>query len=116
MVNWQHAIVRYTGAGALTAIAWGVWSLGGAMHNAPFILFVAAVVVSARFLGFGPAIFSTILSVIIIDFAVLPPAFTFSRPSRELAEVAVFLVLALFTATLARQKSKAEVETDDAQQ
>src|SRR5438270_13855836 len=115
MVNWQHAIVRYTGAGAVTAIAWGVWSLGGAMHNAPFILFVAAVVVSARFLGFGPAIFSTILSVIIIDFAVLPPAFTFSRSSKELVEVAVFVFLALFTATIARQMLNAEVDTVDAQ-
>ncbi len=105
--------MRYCGALAVTAVAWLAWSIFAAAHTSPLILFLAAVVVSTRFLGFGPGIFSTIVSVGIVDFVILAPRPGASR-SADLEEIIIFILVATLTASLARQKSEAEEQADDA--
>src|SRR5205085_11430394 len=111
----RHPVFRYTAAVAATMLAWLASSVSPAMHERSFILFVAAVVVSARFLGFGPGVFATILSGAFIDYVVLQPHFQMSRSQTDLEQLAVFLAVGFIAAGLARQKSKADTRADEAQ-
>ena len=49
--------VRYGGACLSVIVATSVWSMSSLMHHDPFAIFVLSVVFTARFLGFGPAVF-----------------------------------------------------------
>src|SRR5581483_6271491 len=112
MSEWRQTTLRYAGALALTVIAWLVWSKSPALAERPFILFIAAVVMSARFLGFGPGVLCTISSVVIIDYFVLPPIHAFAHSPAELVELGIFVAVAVLTASLAQQRSKAEMHAD----
>lgn len=111
----RHPIFRYAAAIAATMLAWLISSVSPAMHERSFVLFLAALVVSARFLGFGPGIFATILSSAFIDYVVLEPHFRISRTRTDLEQLAVFLAVGFLAAGLARQKSKADIRADEAQ-
>lgn len=95
--RWAAIAVRYLGAAALTAIALGLTFLFQSLHGLPDgLLFAATVALAARFLGLGPSLFATALSVVAIDYTMLPPVGTveFSHPE-ELAYFLVFLILSL---------------------
>lgn len=111
----QHRVFRYTAAIAATMLAWMITSFSPALHDRAFFLFLAAVIVSARFLGFGPGIFTTLLSLCFIDYLMLEPHFQISRSASDLEELVIFLAVAVLTAGLARQKSKADIRADEAQ-
>jgi PAS domain S-box-containing protein len=115
MSQGQYTTIRYLGALAAVTIAGLAWWLFPAMQRNPFILFLAAVVIAARFLGFGPGILATIVSLGVIDYAVLAPPFVLSRTTTDLEQLSVFLVVSLLTAGLARQKSKADLRLDEVQ-
>ena len=104
--------LRYGGALAAVAAAVVVWSLSPFMHHEPFAIFVLAVVFTARFLGFGPAVFATILSVWAIDYFAFEPHFTLSLQNADIAQLVIFMVISLLAASLARQRSRAEVRAD----
>jgi two-component system CheB/CheR fusion protein len=104
--------VRYGGAFAAVAAAVVVWSLSPFMHHEPFAIFVLAVVFTARFLGFGPAVFATVLSVAAIDYFTFEPHFSLSLQSADVARLMIFMVISLLAASLARQRSQAEVRAD----
>src|SRR5215469_4933479 len=104
--------LRYGGALATVAAAVAVWSLSPFMHHEPFAIFVLAVVFTARFLGFGPAVFATILSVWAIDYFAFEPHFTLSLQNADIARLVIFMVISLLAASLARQRSRAEVRAD----
>ena len=107
--NWP---VRYGGALLSVTAALAVWSLTGLMHHDPFVIFVLAVVVIARFLGFGPAVFGTALSVCAIDYFTFEPRFTMGLHAADIERLSIFVIISLLAASLARQKSRAEVRAD----
>ena len=107
--NWP---VRYGGALLSVATALALWSLTGLMHHDPFAIFVLAVVVIARFLGFGPAVFGTALSVFAIEYFAFGPAFSISVHASDIERLAIFVIISVLAASLARQKSRAEVRAD----
>jgi len=111
----RHSLFRYTAAVAATMLAWMIASTSPALHDRSFVVFIAAVVVSARFLGFGPGLFATLLSVAFIDYVVLEPHFQISRSRIDVEQLAVFLAVGSLAAGIARQKSKADVRADEAQ-
>ena len=115
MSEHQKPIFRYTAAIALVMTALLVWSISSALHETRFILFVAAVLVSARFLGLGPGIFAAALSAAIIDYIVFPPHFALSYAPRDVEQMAVFLAVSLLVASLARQASRADVRSQRSQ-
>jgi PAS domain S-box-containing protein len=104
--------VRYGAALTAVAAAVGLWALSPFMHHEPFAIFVLAVVFTARFLGFGPAVFATILSVWAIDYFAFEPHFALSLQSGDIARLVIFMVISLLAASLARQRSRAEVRAD----
>ncbi len=104
--------VRYGGACLSVMAAAGLWSLSSVLHKDPFAIFVLGVVFTARFLGFGPAVFGTALSVMAIEYFAFQPHFSFNVQGFDIARLLVFVFVSLLAASLARQKSRAEVRAD----
>jgi two-component system, chemotaxis family, CheB/CheR fusion protein len=110
--NHQSWPARYGGALLAVATAVGLWSLSSFMHIDPFAIFILAVVVTAHFLGFGPAVLATALSVLAIDYFAFEPRLTLSISPADITRLVVFVVISLLAASLARQRSRAEVRAD----
>jgi PAS domain S-box-containing protein len=104
--------LRYGGALLVVGAGAGFWSLSSLIHRDPFAVFILCVVVTARFLGFGPAVFGTALSVVAIDYLAFEPRFSIQMAGSDIARLLIFVVISLLAASLARQKSRAEVLAD----
>ncbi len=110
----RHWALRYGVAALATGVALGLWFISPIMHQDPFALFLAAVIVSARFFGFGPALFCTALSVLSIDYFVFQPHFTLALTVSDLERLVVFVVICVVGGSIARQRSRAEIQADEA--
>ena len=111
--NRYCAVVQYGGAVLAVWVALGFWTLPGVPHRHLFVLLLAAVLFTARYLGFGPAVFCSLLATACLDFFVIPPYLSFGiRTSAELERLAVFLAISVFAGTMARQKTLAESRAD----
>jgi PAS domain S-box-containing protein len=75
----------------------------------PFIFFFAAVALTARLCGFGPAVMATVLSGLLANFFFLPPYFSFAFGANALVQVFLFVVVSLVITSVALQKSAAEM-------
>src|SRR5579885_1949845 len=115
-VDRLSGITRYGGAFLVVVLATGVWDLSPLMHRDPFAIFVLGVVFTAHFLGFGPAVFSTVLSVLAIDYVALTPRLSFSLQTADLTRLAIFVFISLLAASLAKQKSRAQLRADEARE
>jgi PAS domain S-box-containing protein len=104
--------MRYGGAVLAVWLALSLWSLSSVLHRHSFALFLAAVLLTARFLGFGPALFCSLLSTACLDFFVIVPRFSFSLGSGELERLGVFLAISVFAGSMARQKSRADLRAE----
>jgi PAS domain S-box-containing protein len=94
-------------------VALSLWTFSPVLHRHLFVLLLAAVLFTARFLGFGPAVFCSIVSAACLDFFALPPYFSFSIQSNaELERLGVFLAISIFAGSMARQKTLAESRAD----
>jgi PAS domain S-box-containing protein len=101
--------VQYGGAALAVWVALSLWTFSPLLHRHPVSLFLAAVLFTARFLGFGPAIFCALLSAGCLDFFVFPPIFSFAIQGRADVEgLLVFLFISVFAGSMARQKTLAE--------
>jgi len=115
--RWQHWTLRYVGALAATGIALWTWFLWPVMHQDPFAVFITAVIISARFFGFGPALLCTAASALALDYFVFASYHLSLRLTANDAErMAVFVLVAILTAGLARQRSRAEIRAEQARQ
>jgi PAS domain S-box-containing protein len=86
------------------------------MHQDPFVIFILAVVFIARFYGFGPAVVCTLSSALILDFTIFRPTLSTPITEMELQRLALFMLIALLVAGLARQRSIAETQADEIRQ
>jgi PAS domain S-box-containing protein len=75
----------------------------------PFFFFFAAVALTARLCGFGPAVMATVLSGILANFFFLPPYFSFRFGPGGLLQVFLFFMVSLLITSVALQKSAAEM-------
>ena len=105
-------LMRYGGAALAVWLALSLWSLLPVFHQHSFALFLAAVLLTARFIGFGPALFCSVLSTACLDLFVIVPRFSFSLSSADLQSLAAFFALSVFAGSMARQKSQAEVRAE----
>src|SRR5580704_13757273 len=112
---WRHWITRYTAPLVATGVALGIWFLWPVMRKDPFAIFIAAVIVSARFFGFGPALLCTAASGLTIDYFALEPRFSFSISANDYGRLFVFIAVAVLTAGLARQRSRAQTRAEQTQ-
>jgi len=105
--------VQYGGAALAVWVALSLWTLSPVLHRHLFSLLLAAVLFTARFLGFGPAVFCSLVSTACLDFFALPPYFSFGiRTGADLERLTVFLAISVFAGSMARQKTLAESRAD----
>jgi PAS domain S-box-containing protein len=109
---WRHWSVRYIASLLATVAALGIWFLWPVVQREPTILFIAAVIVSARFLGFGPALLCTFSSALTIDYFIFQPRFSFALSAYDYERILVFVGVSVLTAGIARQRSRAETRAE----
>jgi two-component system sensor histidine kinase KdpD len=81
------------------------------------VLFLAAVIMSAALWGFGPSVFAAVLSIGTASFFFYSPIFSFRVANpQNLADLAVFLVVAGFTSRLAATVRARAIEARRRQQ
>ncbi len=111
----EHPVVRY-GEGLLFALsALILWSLLPPFHAIPILVFVSAVVLTAHFCGFGPALLCTLVSLGLLDYVLVPGHMTFSVGKSHGIQLAMFVIVALLASSLARQQSRADVRAQTVQ-
>ncbi len=102
-------IFRYGGAVLAVWVALSLWALDlPLLDRHPFTIFLAMVLLTARFLGFGPALFCTLLSTICLDVFVIVPHFSLAISEPDVERLAGFFALCVFAGSMARQKTLAE--------
>ena len=108
----QSAIVRYGGAAVAVWVALSLSTFAPLLGRHPFALCLAAVLFTARFAGFGPAIFSSLLSAACLDLFVFHFSAFGLMQSDGLERLAVFLAVSTFAGSMARQRTLAETRAD----
>src|SRR5579884_228742 len=84
------------------------------MHQDPFVIFILAVVFTARFFGFGPAVLCAFSSAIVLDYSMFRQTFDAPVAENELQRLGTFILISVLVAGLARQRSRAETQADEA--
>ena len=111
----RHWTLRYGAALVATGIALGILVLWPAMRQTPFIIFIAAVVLIARYFGFGPALVCTAASSLAIDYFAFEPRFSFTVSATDYARLSVFIAVSVLTASVARQRFRAKTRAEEIQ-
>jgi PAS domain S-box-containing protein len=114
--RWSDRVAWYASAIAATALSWCIWRLSPVMHQDPFVIFILGVVFIARFYGFGPAVVCTFTSALLLDYAIFRPTLSAPITELELQRLGVFMLISVLVAGLARQRSRAETQTDEIRQ
>src|SRR6185437_16010361 len=114
--RWSDRVAWYASAIAATALSWCIWRLSPVMHEDPFVIFILAVVFIARFYGFGPAVVCTFTSTLLLDYSIFRPTLNTPVSGLEIQRLAVFMLISVLVAGLARQRSRAETQTDEVRQ
>ncbi len=113
--NRHSAPVQYAGALLAVWVALSLWTFSPVLHRHLFVLLLAAVLLTARFLGFGPAVFCSLVSTACLDFFAVPPYFSFGvHGASDLERLTVFLAISMFAGSMARQRTLAESRADRA--
>src|SRR4029078_6575315 len=97
MTSLANNVERYGAAAGLTLAGLAVALLFEHVRGVPdAMIFAATVALTARFFGFGPSLFASALSIVAIDFTMLPPLGKLEvKHPEEIAYLAVFVVLSL---------------------
>ena len=114
--RWSDRVAWYASAIAATALSWCIWRLSPVMHQDPFVIFILGVVFIARFYGFGPAVVCTFTSALLLDYAIFRPTLSTPITELELQRLGAFVLISVMVAGLARQRSRAETQTDEIRQ
>jgi PAS domain S-box-containing protein len=110
--NRNSATVRFGGAAVAVWVALSLSTFAPLLNRHAFGLCLLAVLFTARFLGFGPAIFCSLLSATclgLIPYRVFSPG---ALPDANPEQVLVFLTISVFAGSMARQRTLAETRAD----
>lgn len=111
--NRNSALLRYGGAAVVVWLAVSVSALIPVLHRHPFSLLLAAVLFSAHYFGFGPAILCSLLSAASLHFFTVSPASIFGLGNAtDIERLIVFLAISIFASGMAQQKTLAESRAD----
>jgi signal transduction histidine kinase len=72
------------------------------------LLFFPAVVIPAMYAGYGPALLATVLSTLSLAYFFVPPLYSLSIGLDDVIRLAVFVVVALITASVSSARRRAE--------
>ena len=111
--NSRGPMAQYVGAALAAWVALSFWTFTPTLHRHLFVLLLAAVLFTGRFMGFGPAIFCSLLSAACLDFFTLAPHHSFSVSSgTDLERLIAFLAISVFAGSMAWQTTRAESRAD----
>jgi signal transduction histidine kinase len=86
----------------------GTFAIRGAMGSSISILFFPAVLFSAIYGGYGPALLATVLSTATLAYIVIRPHTSFEIGADDLIRLGVFAVVAMVTASISSARKRAE--------
>lgn len=106
----RHSVpMHYAGAALAVWVALSLWTFSPLLHRHLYALLLAGVLFTARFLGFGPAIFCTLVSTVCLNFFDVVPYFKLAVHSgADLEKLVSFFAVSIFASSMARQKTLAE--------
>jgi PAS domain S-box-containing protein len=110
--NRNSAAVQYGGAAVAVWVALSLSTFAPLLNRHAFGLCLLAVLFTARFLGFGPAIFCSLLSATclgLIPYHVFSPG---ALPDADPEQMLVFLTISVFAGSMARQRTLAETRAE----
>ncbi|WP_225888450.1 PAS domain-containing sensor histidine kinase [Myxococcus xanthus] len=108
---WASRAGRYGVALLAFVAAWLIQaSVASFIPATPFLFFFGAVMVSGWWGGWGPALATTLLSVVVVDFYFLEPLLNLAPSTGGAVSLAVFVVLALLMTKLNVMLRKANAE------
>jgi PAS domain S-box-containing protein len=106
-------LLQYLGAAVAVWVALSLWTFSPVLHRHLFSLLLAAVLLTARFLGFGPSVFCAFVATACLDFFATSPFYSFSiRTTADVERLSVFLAMSVFAGSMARQRKLAETRAD----
>lgn len=82
--------------------------LRSVIEPSPFLLFFAAVALTAWYAGLAPALLATLLGALATNYFFLPPLFTLSLTASDAVRVIIFVLVALLTGWLSEARRRAE--------
>jgi PAS domain S-box-containing protein len=112
----RHWSFRYGAALAVSLAAMNLWLVWELLWNATLTVFITLVLVTARLFGFGPALFTTAVSVVFIDYVAFAPHYQWTFHQAALEKLTLFIAVSVIAASLARAKSRAEMQAEEARE
>jgi signal transduction histidine kinase len=105
----RFALVRYGGAAlAVTFAAAMTFLIRNWMGSSVSVLFFPAIIITAMYGGYGPALVATVLSTAALAYLFVPPVFSFDIGTDDLIRLTVFAAVAVATASLSSARKRAE--------
>jgi signal transduction histidine kinase len=102
-------MTSYAAAAALVLLAAaGTTAISGVMGSSVSILFFPAVLFSAMYGGYGPALFATVMSTIILGYTFARPYGSFDVGADDVVRLGAFAVIAMVTASISSARKQAE--------
>ncbi len=109
----DSVLLRYGGSAIAVWVALSLWTFSPLLHRHASYLFLAAVLFTARYLGFGPAVFGALLSVGCQEvFALHRAPILNAIQGSEFERLVVFFAIAIFAGSMARKTTIAESRLD----
>ena len=102
LVGYGIAVLAVAIAGLVT------WAIYPWLSPSISLLFFPAVLVSAMFCGYGPAMLSTLLSTLVLAFMFVPPRYSLNIGIDDLLRLGAFTVVALAMAWISAARKSAE--------
>ncbi len=102
LVGYGIAVLVVAIAGLVT------WAIYPWLSPSISLLFFPAVLVSAMFCGYGPAMLSTLLSTLVLAFMFVPPRYSLNIGIDDLLRLGAFTVVALAMAWISAARKSAE--------
>ena len=82
--------------------------------NTPFVLFVAAVIVSAWYGGLGPGLLATVIAVLTSSYFLISPLYTLNMTDpNDILHLGLFILVAVLTSSLHQRLRSAQRQTDE---
>ncbi len=104
-----HLVLPYLAAfGAVLLAVAGTASLRGIMGPSVSILFFPAVLFTAIYFGYGPAILATVLSTVALSYFFIPPYYSFNIGADDGVRLAVFAVIAIVAGSISAARKEAD--------